>query len=730
MAESPRTDGAPKRSCLGCLTTSGLGCLAFLVGAGLAVALFGASLMGGAMQVRIQDQLSDRIAGSIEIGSLSASITSRQRAEGVLLRDPEGREVARVNVVMPPLTELFVNSKTPAHFQIEVVKARIDRNARGESDLLRALRPIAVEGNEQEEARPMTFDIRPFEDTTVVVRGAIPGGPDLILADFEGRVDWTVDSGAAVHFEGDLRTNEPGVTTSSRLKVDSSAPDARGVRTGYARMSNIARPWLETWLGDFDYLGQMTPDAVKIEVEFGLDSSGGQFVTATVDPSNVAHEGELHLEFGALLTGGHLVPRPDGTSRLNLSLPHSVLQSAARTVMPRRMAWSAAKDADLSIDLLDFDLPLAWNDVLDPLAILRDGTWSMRQNGELELEFQPATLGHTWDLKLKTATLQHDGDGVPTFRAGLHINKPGRSRAGSVTGRYIDGRPELETWDGPAAFADDLLGLQGYLSDMLGGDPQLYIEEPNLKGARSFRLEDGSQEIQGIALLDDVLILDGPSLQLDLPWGSPMAQDTLRIMLPFLDFVSPPTGGNLRLTVDALYLPLPYDLNTLEAQISIDTDDAVPAFTEEFRKLLVLDDPEGKMPRLEIVEIDIKDGEASYEFLELEIERSHLEWTGRLDLERREIDLNIDVPFFVIAEHNATVRMSGRLKFLKGLSQADLESIPDGLGYATLNLRGSRDLFQLSRLIGSGDEEIRGMAEIIDTILKGVESMTGAPGGG
>jgi hypothetical protein len=730
MADAPQTDGAPPRSCLGCLTASGLGCLAFLVGAGLAIGLFGASLMSGALQVRIQDQLSGRIAGSIEIGSLVASVSARQRAENVLLRDPDGRVVAIAHVELPSLTELFWDATNPAHIQIEVVEATVDWNANGESDLVRALQPVPIEEDVDRDERAIFFDIIPFDGAKLAVKSPAEDGLDLVLESFDGHIEWAYDSGAGFSFEGDLGEDRSGVSEFARLVVESSAPDVRGLRTGTASMSGIERTWLESWLGEFDYLGQVAPEAVNFVVEFEPDSSGAHLVAATVRPSDPAQWGDLHLTFDALLQQGRLVPTADHKARLKLRVPHTVLESAARSVLPGGEAWSATKDGDLSVSLFDFDLPLSWTDVMHPLVILRRGSWSMSQDADLEVVFESRGAEHPWDVIAESAILSHDGDGAPQFDATLRINKKGTTKFGAIAGQYFEGQPQMATFNGPAAFADELLGLQGYLSDMLGGSPQFFVDPPTQRGDRPIRIEDGTQKIKGLALRDDVLVLDGPSLRLDLPWNSSIAEDTVEVMLPFLDIKTPPMSGNLVLTVDALYLPLPYDLNTLTAQVSIDVEDAIPAFTGEVRKLLVLDDPEGKMPRLEIVEIDIGDGEATYEFLELEIEGLHLEWAGRLDLVRSEVDLNIVLPVLLVPQLNEGLKATSLLfwNMLKGLTPEDLEAHPAGLG--TFNLRGDRNRFTLSQVIGSGDEEIRGMSEIIDAIIKGFESMTGTPSGG
>ena len=141
--EAPGPSG--RRGCWGTVISGGFGCLAFLVGAALAIAVAAPQLLSGRAADVIEARLEARIAGDVEIGDLELHWRERQRARDVTIQtlateeDGKQRSLAEFSLRFPSLFDLLAGPSTEWDFKITDAKftARVD--ADGTSDLGRCL---------------------------------------------------------------------------------------------------------------------------------------------------------------------------------------------------------------------------------------------------------------------------------------------------------------------------------------------------------------------------------------------------------------------------------------------------------------------------------------------------------------------------------------------------------------------------------------------------------------
>jgi hypothetical protein len=145
-----------------CLVKGPLGCLAFFVGAGLALVLLVPPVAGRVIDRTLERWFSKRYAGELELGDAwLGSLWGEQRVERILLRDPLGEEILRAKLTAPPLSEFFSN-----HGNYGPVEVRVERMSVIERDGLTNLER-ALEALAPEEAR--TSDLRTDQSTTLAL---------------------------------------------------------------------------------------------------------------------------------------------------------------------------------------------------------------------------------------------------------------------------------------------------------------------------------------------------------------------------------------------------------------------------------------------------------------------------------------------------------------------------------------------------------------------------------
>ncbi len=150
MAEGPERSGT--RRFLGCLIKGPAGCLAFFFGAFVVSAVMMPPTCGRAAGAFIEEKFNDAYQGSVEFGDMRLLTFFEEQEIGLfVLRDPEGRDVARGSLKMPSLLHLIEQRKLDDWIHLgDLTLSFVDlvQEEDGETNLARALR-LRGEGGER-----------------------------------------------------------------------------------------------------------------------------------------------------------------------------------------------------------------------------------------------------------------------------------------------------------------------------------------------------------------------------------------------------------------------------------------------------------------------------------------------------------------------------------------------------------------------------------------------------
>lgn len=197
-----------------CLVKGPLGCLAFVVGAAAVLVLLLPPAGGRLADHLAEKWFAERHLGSLELGDAwVGSFYGPQRIDSVILRDPEGEEVLRAALRAPSFSEFHDGDAGLAGrygpVEIRIVSLRLERDARGSTNLARALSPRVRDESASERSGGLSSD-RPLELALVVtlerlryadglgrertldgivLRGTLLWGPDETRLTLEGGSD-------------------------------------------------------------------------------------------------------------------------------------------------------------------------------------------------------------------------------------------------------------------------------------------------------------------------------------------------------------------------------------------------------------------------------------------------------------------------------------------------------------------------------------------------------------
>ena len=130
------------RRLLGCLVKGPLGCLAFVLGAAFMLVLFLPPVLGRLAKNHLCEWFGMAFEGSLEIGEgWLGSVYGPQRVEGLVLRDPEGREVLNATLSAPPLPVLDETLEGWGPVHLEVHRLGIVERPDGRTNLQHAFEP-------------------------------------------------------------------------------------------------------------------------------------------------------------------------------------------------------------------------------------------------------------------------------------------------------------------------------------------------------------------------------------------------------------------------------------------------------------------------------------------------------------------------------------------------------------------------------------------------------------
>ncbi|MBL8859978.1 MAG: hypothetical protein JNL28_15830 [Planctomycetes bacterium] len=153
-----------KRGLLGFFFKSALGCTAFAFGVFVVLVLLLPTLSSGWATGFARDGFNNTFKGSVEIAKIDLAWFSEQRIDGVVIRDPDQREVARAAVVMPSLLALARSGQTRIGRVVLDVDADLVQDDGGLTNLQRALEPRhPADPNAPEPSKDAISDFDPIE---------------------------------------------------------------------------------------------------------------------------------------------------------------------------------------------------------------------------------------------------------------------------------------------------------------------------------------------------------------------------------------------------------------------------------------------------------------------------------------------------------------------------------------------------------------------------------------
>lgn len=266
---------------LGCLIKGPLGCLAFLLGAGLVIVLFLPAVAGRIFDRSLEDWFHERHAGSLEVSEAwLGSVYGPQRVKSLILRDPSGEEVLRAELEGPSLGPVLLDgAEEYGPVRVRVRGLKLVEDEHGVTNLARALAPRPGgppgdagaaevrwgrrEGFELDAPLPVYFEIVVERCSTVERSGA----RGLIEnATFDGSLTWS-RAERRFSLEGG---QDPAVLEALHLEL--SAGEVSGER---------ARPW------EFSLEGTRIPTTL-FELCAGTGGVLGEILGPRIDVARAA----------------------------------------------------------------------------------------------------------------------------------------------------------------------------------------------------------------------------------------------------------------------------------------------------------------------------------------------------------------------------------------------------------------------------------------------------------
>lgn len=677
-SEQP-TPTAPRgrfRRLLGLLVRGPLGCLSFLLGAGvvlLAVTPLIVSRLGPGV---VEEDFEATFEGSLDVERFDLGWFERQALGAVTLEDPDGGDVARGTLSFPSLVDLARGGGTEfGRVRLAADFVALERDAEGRWNLARALAPRAArrDGARREIARegdgsdggPLArladrraqLELR-VDRFTVADRGE--GGPDepLVVEGFD--LALALAPGSATVLQGGGRITAPeasDIAIAGLLTSGAALAEPLPVRELRVRVDRVSVDWLDRFLRQDGRLVALVGGVALAELDARRRESGGDELLVRLDLTGARTVATVHLA----VEDGHLVVDEERVSQVRLLDPSGLAEGYVGALLPEHLALrSTAETLTIDLERLSWPLPPALGGPppaasgragagglgLEATAAL--GGWVLETSGgplglddaQLSVRLDPAT-GLAASLVAATA-----GGGALTLDV---TTAPLAALAADVElGRAPAVDVALGLADVPTAPVDAALGADGLFDALLGGSLSATVTL-----APAGREDVWAADVRASSPLCD-LDLAGEIVEGRLigasdrplatafeltPLSSPRVVGNL---LPLLAVAEKPPGAErARLTLSDFTLPLDGDLAGLSGELWLDLGVVTARWLPELAA--------GVGQTLEPIELDpvvvhIAGGRAEHEPFELTIRGLRVPLSGGVDLSTGEARFDARVP--------------------------------------------------------------------------------------
>ena len=364
---APGRAGGPRRGCFGCLTTTSMGCLAFVGGALGAIALFAPSLLGGLAKRHYVSLFNESYAGSVRLERLELSWRRPVRLLGVVIDDPHRRRVLAANVTLPSLLDMVDRDTASWDVRVDLSTMQLVVGADGRTNLEAALAPASGTENQYVNVWIGAYDSRRgfeqrFEYAIEV------SGDGLRVVDEQDALLATVESFSAVL--GRAPGQDVSLAVNASLAAGSAGAEGaeRGaiwVEAGSSRPGTGGpRPWSASG-------GVRALPSVLADRRLGAGGRLAEALGATLDahwsvkpggPRSAAVDVDLEGTSGAILSlAGELVEgrlRGEGKGAWSLPVPQVWRDALTAGRLPSSLALAPLARETWQVEARDVSLDL------------------------------------------------------------------------------------------------------------------------------------------------------------------------------------------------------------------------------------------------------------------------------------------------------------------------------------------------------------------------------------
>ncbi len=604
-----------KRSgCMGTLMSGGCGCLAFVIGAALATAVFGTHLLSGWGERALEEILEGDLNAEVEVSGVSLSWVKPQKIESLTVLGEDGRQLAQASAELPSLMDLLGGPRQRPVVKVDILSLRSRVAKDGTDDLqratqiggrgmlevlLRSLVEAAGDGSGWSDF-DLSLTVKDWDvDDTGQGRGRVqvrdmeasvvcrPGHAAVEVK--RALVSWSgqeepveVSAGVALTVEG-AEVGEREVAV-NRLHLSSGGAPlgvarSLGILTRTPRVEDRPRSDLDAWVHRqlvTHLIGELERGAL-VTAEVGPAPGGGEMVGRF----EVDGEG-MKLSLSVEWAGGQMVPGPRAQGDpLEIQLLGQ-RGRAARMIEGLLGERFSAEQADGALDWMvssrSFSVPL------QPLQLLDFKNGLEASMGGMRLEADARVVGpSTSSIRLSVPSESPAGLDLDHYltslafegAAGMTVSSFWRGRASRLATLKLQSPAAVVASGGPGGGSGQMK-ISGYDVPlaMLGGaralPPQLTALLPEtLKAIRlegmalpspgwSDALQAGGKvtfDINAGPRTRLVGLLEGsvlslPQAHLEVGADRAAGEALFKRLLPWFSAVGPQDGGDARLTVD------------------------------------------------------------------------------------------------------------------------------------------------------------------------------------
>jgi hypothetical protein len=328
---------------------------------------------------------------------------------------------------------------------------------------------------------------------------------------------------------------------------------------------------------------------------------------------------------------------------------------------PPPLAFDRATTATVNLRALTLNI----SKPLDPAALVADVTATANQVRGKTADDTPFAYR---DVKLALATETREGT-TPRLRTDLtgfsltqqgnaekpaidvHLGVTDMLGAAGLTPKEAKVTGTLRVENLSMALVDELAGARGILQAALGSNATADIELNDFSResgtlAAGFTSDNGELNLQGEAS-EGVFALGRP-LTASLLVSEAMSELVLKDLIPIYELRKTPEDGPATLKLTDFRAPLDGDLSKLNGTLDLDLGRAMYVLREPFNSLVaaVDNDVQGNIRQvIPPIEMTITDGVVRYAELPVVVNRTRMLFTGRINLQTRNIRLDTEIPF-------------------------------------------------------------------------------------